>query len=88
MAGLPPLKQRVAASRRFASKSKSSDMSTYRTALREAGGNVQRSGKARGNPMRQKELLSSYSRRTTESSRKRALRKLLSGYGLTTKENA
>jgi hypothetical protein len=80
MAGLPPLKQRVAASRRFASKSKSSD--------REAGGNVQRSGKARGNPMRQKELLSSYSRRTTESSRKRALRKLLSGYGLTTKENA
>ena len=82
----PPLKERVGASKRFARTSRSSDMAPYRTARREAGGDVQRAGKAKGSPQRNKELLSSYSRRTTESSRKRALRKLLSGYGLTTKE--
>jgi hypothetical protein len=90
MAGMPPLKQRVAAGRRFASTSKTPDTSTYKYALSEAqkAGGVQRAGKAKGTPGQRKRLLSSYSRRTTETSRRRALRKLLGGYGLTTKENA
>lgn len=77
----------VQAGRRFARRSKMSDQDVYGYATKQAEkyGGVQRTaGKQPGGPTRRKELLSSFSRRTTESSRKRALRKLLGSFGTTT----
>ena len=80
---MEPLKSRVAASKRFSRTSKMKDTDVYAYASSEAqkrGGTV-RAGKAKGNPERQKQLLSSLSRRSTESSRRRALQRILGGYG-------
>ena len=74
------------ASRRFSRRSRMSDTDVYKYATSQApkyGQVVQMAGKQAGGPERSKELLSSLSRRTTESSRKRVLKKLLGTYGQT-----
>ena len=73
------------ASARFAKRSRMSDTDVYKYATSQApkyGQVVQMAGKQAGGPQLSKDLLSSLSRRTTESSRKRAIKKLLGTYGI------
>lgn len=70
------------AGRRFAKKGKMGDQSIYRTAMNTLGdAQLQRTARTNASVQDKRKMLSSLSRRTTDSSRKRVLTKLLKTYG-------